>query len=76
MDRRHGPRLLALGGELWWATAWMDEANDVFGPLLGLPELPVVDLPAGDERFRRRRLVLEDEAPGRARRGTAVRLAG
>jgi hypothetical protein len=49
MDRRHGPRLLALGGELWWATAWMGEANDVIGPLLGLPELPVVDLPAWED---------------------------
>jgi hypothetical protein len=51
MDRRHGPRLLALGGELWWATAWMGEANDVIGPLLGLPELPVVDLPAWDDEY-------------------------
>lgn len=49
MDRQLGPRLLGLGGELWWATAWMDEANDVFGPLLGLPELPVVDLPAWED---------------------------
>ena len=49
MDRRHGPRLLALGGELWWATAWMGDANDVIGPLLGLPELPVVDLPAWED---------------------------
>jgi hypothetical protein len=51
MDRRHGPRLLALGGELWWATAWMDEANDVIAPLLGLPPLPVVDLPAWEDDF-------------------------
>ncbi|HTJ67517.1 MAG TPA: hypothetical protein VL551_08325 [Actinospica sp.] len=51
MDRGHGPRLLGLGGELWWATAWMGEANDVIGPLLGLPELPVVDLPAWDDDF-------------------------
>lgn len=56
MDRRHGPRLLALGGELWWATAWMGEANDVIGPLLGLPELPVVDLPAWDDDFVDERL--------------------
>lgn len=51
MDRRHGSRLLALGAELWWATAWMHEANDAIGPLLGLPELPVVDLPAWDDDF-------------------------
>jgi hypothetical protein len=49
MDRRHGARLLALGGELWWATAWMDEANDAIGPLLGLPSLPVVQLPAWED---------------------------
>lgn len=42
--RGHGPRLLALGCELWWATAWMRDANAVIAPLLGLPELPVADL--------------------------------
>jgi hypothetical protein len=51
MDRRLGPRLLALGCELWWATAWMADANDVIGPLLGLPLLPVVDLPAWEDGF-------------------------
>lgn len=45
LDRSHGPRLLALPCRLLWATAWMDEANEVIAPLLGLPELPVVDLP-------------------------------
>lgn len=51
MDRSNGPRLLALGGELWWATAWMEEANEAIGPLLALPELPVADLPAWDDDF-------------------------
>ncbi|EKX64461.1 hypothetical protein STRIP9103_04422 [Streptomyces ipomoeae 91-03] len=41
----HGPRLLALPCELVWATAWMHDANEVIAPLLGLPELPVADLP-------------------------------
>jgi hypothetical protein len=41
----HGPRLLALPCELVWATAWMDDANEVIAPLLGLPELPVANLP-------------------------------
>ncbi|QVQ51072.1 hypothetical protein J4H86_19830 [Spiractinospora alimapuensis] len=41
----HGPRLLALPCELMWATAWMHEANEVIAPMLGLPELPVCDLP-------------------------------
>lgn len=40
----HGPRLLAMPCDLMWATAWMSDANEVIGPLLGLPELPVVDL--------------------------------
>jgi hypothetical protein len=25
-----------------WATAWMDEANRLIGPAIGLPELPVI----------------------------------
>jgi len=45
----HGPRLLALPCDLMWATAWMHDANEVIGPLLGLPELPVADLPDAPE---------------------------
>jgi hypothetical protein len=45
VDRAHGPRLLALGCELMWATAWMEDANEVIAPLLGLPRLPVAALP-------------------------------
>lgn len=45
VDRAHGPRLLALGCELVWATAWRDDANDVIAPLLGLPRAPVAELP-------------------------------
>jgi hypothetical protein len=41
----HGPRLLALPCELVWATAWMQGANEALAPLLGLPKLPVADLP-------------------------------
>jgi len=71
MDRRNGPRLLALGGELWWATAWMAEANDAIGPLLGLPRLPVAELPAWDDDFADRSLcwktrTLVAQAAGRA----------
>jgi hypothetical protein len=43
--RDYGRRLLAMPCELVWATAWMDEANEVIAPLLGLPQLPVADLP-------------------------------
>lgn len=52
LNRAHGPRLLSLGCELWWATAWMSDANDVIAPLLGLPELPVAELPAAPEDDR------------------------
>ncbi|MET7478079.1 HAD domain-containing protein [Streptomyces sp. NPDC005648] len=45
IDLAHGSRLLALPCVLMWATAWMEEANEVISPLLGLPELPVADLP-------------------------------
>ncbi|MFJ8633795.1 HAD domain-containing protein [Streptomyces sp. NPDC093568] len=38
-------RLAALGCELVWATTWMDDANTVLAPWLGLPPLPLVDWP-------------------------------
>jgi HAD domain in Swiss Army Knife RNA repair proteins len=44
-----GPRLLALGCDLVWATTWMADANEVISPRLGLPELPVVDWPDSDQ---------------------------
>jgi hypothetical protein len=49
LDRRHGSRLLALQCDLVWATAWMQDANEVIAPLLGLPQLPVADLPQAPE---------------------------
>ncbi|MET8853026.1 HAD domain-containing protein [Amycolatopsis sp. NPDC004625] len=45
-----GPRLLALGCDLVWATTWFEDANECVAPLLGLPELPVLDVPEGDDR--------------------------
>jgi hypothetical protein len=42
IDPAHGPRLLALGCELVWATGWEDQANDDISPRVGLPRLPVV----------------------------------
>ncbi|MFB7911129.1 hypothetical protein [Kitasatospora sp. NPDC056076] len=42
LNPAHGPELLALPYELVWATTWMDEANALIGPRLGLPELPYV----------------------------------
>jgi hypothetical protein len=44
-----GRRLLALPGELVWASTWMAEANEVVAPRLGLPVLPVVDWPDVDD---------------------------
>ncbi|MFF6783599.1 hypothetical protein [Streptomyces sp. NPDC012510] len=49
IDRTHGPRLRELPCDLRWATAWMEDANEVIAPLLGLPALPVVDLPEAEE---------------------------
>ncbi|MFJ9892909.1 HAD domain-containing protein [Streptomyces sp. NPDC091280] len=45
IDPSLGPRLLALGCELVWATTWMDDANVCVAPWLGLPQLPLVDWP-------------------------------
>jgi hypothetical protein len=43
----HGRQLLALDTlfDLVWATTWVGEANTYIAPVLGLPELPVVDWP-------------------------------
>ncbi|MFC9894795.1 HAD domain-containing protein [Nocardia sp. NPDC127579] len=45
LDYRLGPLLAALPCQLVWATTWTHEANRTLSPLLGLPELPVVDWP-------------------------------
>jgi hypothetical protein len=45
LDPGLGPRLLSLGCDLVWATTWLDDANEVLSPRLGLPELPVVRWP-------------------------------
>ncbi|MEV4277556.1 hypothetical protein AB0J56_17155 [Actinoplanes xinjiangensis] len=50
LDPADGARLLALGGSLVWATTWMDAANELVGPRLGLPALPVVAF-ADDDRM-------------------------
>jgi HAD domain in Swiss Army Knife RNA repair proteins len=48
LDPGDGRRLLALPGELVWASTWMGEANEVVAPRLGLPVLPFVDWPDDD----------------------------
>jgi hypothetical protein len=47
-DHGHLLRRLVPRFELVWATRWQHAANDVFGPLLGLPPLPVIEFPAGE----------------------------
>ncbi|MEU0754021.1 HAD domain-containing protein [Streptomyces albogriseolus] len=49
LDPGIGARLLALGCSLVWATTWMEEANEVVAPRLGLPRRPVLDWPEADE---------------------------
>ncbi|MFR0358235.1 HAD domain-containing protein [Streptomyces sediminimaris] len=46
LDPEVGARLTALGCHLVWATTWMEEANEVVSPRIGLPRLPVVEWPA------------------------------
>jgi hypothetical protein len=48
LDPADGSRLLALDGALTWATTWMDTANELVAPRLGLPALPVVAFPEDD----------------------------
>ena len=40
-----GRGLRELDCQLVWATTWMEEANEVISPRLGLPRLPVVEWP-------------------------------
>jgi hypothetical protein len=48
LDPGHGARLAALPCDIVWASAWMADANEEIAPVLGLPELPVVECPDGD----------------------------
>jgi hypothetical protein len=49
LNPQDGRRLSALGGDLIWATTWMEEANETIAPRLGLPPLPVVEFPDADD---------------------------
>ena len=46
LNRTHGIRLmhaaLAVHADLVWATRWHESANQIIGPLLGLPQLEVI----------------------------------
>ncbi|MEU3728126.1 HAD domain-containing protein [Streptomyces sp. NPDC033538] len=48
LDPGIGERLIALGCQLVWATTWMEEANEVVAPRIGLPRLPVLEWPDAD----------------------------
>ncbi|MDU0253976.1 HAD domain-containing protein [Streptomyces sp. PU10] len=48
LDPGIGARLIALGCRLVWATTWMEEANEVVAPRIGLPRLPVLERPDAD----------------------------
>jgi hypothetical protein len=51
LNPEHGPMLRQLahetGAELVWATTWEHDANREIGPLVGLPELPVIPVNSG-----------------------------
>ncbi|MFI7637283.1 HAD domain-containing protein [Nonomuraea sp. NPDC049400] len=53
LNPEHGPMLLRLahetGAELVWATTWEHHANTAIGPLMGLPELPVILVNSGPD---------------------------
>ncbi|MFJ7147038.1 HAD domain-containing protein [Streptomyces sp. NPDC100445] len=48
LNAEHGRKLREAGAsyDVVWATTWGAEANTFIAPLLGLPELPVVEWPA------------------------------
>ncbi|MEU7802426.1 HAD domain-containing protein [Micromonospora arborensis] len=45
INPEHGSRLTALRCDLAWATTWMDDANEIIAPRIGLPQLAVVIWP-------------------------------
>lgn len=47
LNPAHGPMLLTLRDlvELTWATSWEHAANTLIAPIVGLPELPVIEFP-------------------------------
>lgn len=68
--RDYGARLLAVaeetGAELVWCTTWQDKANEWIAPLVGLPELPWVDLKTGYAGYKFSQAVPPGMAKSRA----------
>jgi hypothetical protein len=62
----HGELLLSLAHayELVWATAWEHRANRLIGPVLALPELPVIEFPLDGRDLYFRKLPAVIEAVG------------
>jgi hypothetical protein len=46
LNPAHGPMLMQFADrfDLVWATTWEDQANELIGPIVGLPTLPVIHL--------------------------------
>ncbi|GAA1685229.1 HAD domain-containing protein [Kribbella yunnanensis] len=57
LNPQHGVELNALADtfDLVWATSWEHGANRLLGPLLGLPQLPVIMWPSRESVSRTRR---------------------
>lgn len=53
LSKEHGKHLAALSElyDLVWATTWENEANRLLAPILDLPELPVIEWPAGAKEW-------------------------
>lgn len=62
----HGELLTSLAAdyELVWATAWEHRANRLIGPVLALPELPVIEFPLDGRHQLFRKLPAVIEAVG------------
>ena len=74
LNPEHGPVLLELaetvGADLVWATMWSHDANAHIAPLLGLPQLPVIDMreavePGDDYRVHRKTPMVAEFVQGR-----------
>lgn len=74
LNPEHGPALLeladAVGADLVWATMWSHDANARIAPVLGLPQLPVIDMreavePEGNYRVHRKTPMVAEYVQGR-----------
>lgn len=66
--RQHGAwlRELAVLFDIVWATTWGQQANDVLGGLLGLPEMPVLELGELPRAGTRKLAAVASQVGGRA----------